>query len=128
MTRDRYGSPPYDLFSTLHLPTYTISPVAGPSSSLIHDDKIDFGPESNFPLEHAGPCVDGCLALGRAQWRPRPRTAHTRREELCGYFRDKQMGNNTKKKVRSLPPLGKEAKSKGKKKHEVRYRQMGLRL
>ena len=29
------------------------------------------------------------------------------------------MGNNTKKKVRSLPPLGKESKSKGKKKPEV---------
>ena len=127
MTRDRYGSPPYDLFSTLHLPTYTISLVAGPSSSLIHDDKIDFGPESNFPLEHAGPCVDGCLALGWASGDPGlgPRT---RTGKSCGYIRDKQMGNNTKKKVRSLPPLGKEAKSKGKKKHEVRYRQMGLRL
>ena len=29
------------------------------------------------------------------------------------------MGNNTKKKVRSLPPLGKDSKSKGKKKSEV---------
>ena len=31
------------------------------------------------------------------------------------------MGNNTKKKVRSLPPLGKESKSKGKKKPEVGF-------
>ena len=35
----------------------------GLNSLLIHDDKIDFGPVSNFPLEHAGPCVDCCLAL-----------------------------------------------------------------
>ena len=29
------------------------------------------------------------------------------------------MGNNTKKKVRSLPPLGKETRSRSKKKNEV---------
>ena len=51
----------------LYLPTYTISPVAGLNSLLIHDDKIDFGPVSNFPLEHAGPCVDCCLALVRPE-------------------------------------------------------------
>ena len=37
--------------------------MAGLNSLLIHDDKIDFCPVSNFPLEHAGSCVDCCLAL-----------------------------------------------------------------
>lgn len=34
------------------------------------------------------------------------------------------MGNNAKKKVRSLPPLGKESKSRGKKKPEVSFQQV----